>query len=302
MGRKELQLSWDRDLPLLKYLWQWKASTTATIAAKFFRNTTFYATYKRLHRLEKGGFIISVCSPSGVGFVWMLNLKGFKCIKPYLPELKENGFKSEHLGHDIVVSAVHQGEWLWSKPSGIEVIAEQELRRYDKKDYPSWVPRTSIRRPDGYWRIDDGNTKKTVALEVELHQKKLDEYGSISDFYHLDAQCAEVIWVVDYGYCWERIYERLTKNKATSVIHNFIHLHDFGTQGWQARIQFGKNAGKSLKEILVPSLGQPSDQSYMDVLFDFRKKPINSVPHSTMWNQLFFKLYREYPAPIWQLN
>jgi integrase len=51
----------------------------------------------------------------------MLDQRGYEIVRPSLPVLAEDGFKSEAPTHDLITAAVHLGDWLVSPPEGLEV-------------------------------------------------------------------------------------------------------------------------------------------------------------------------------------
>ena len=155
------------DVPILKYLWLWKAATTATLGIKFYGSPKSEACYKRLRRLAKAGFIRLRADGKGFNHVWMLEKKGFFCIKAHF-EPDEDGFKSENLRHDLFVQGVHLGDWVHGLPKDCHIFTEQQLRRFKPERYSSWLPQTDRHRPDGYWVVKRGDQYRTFALEVEL--------------------------------------------------------------------------------------------------------------------------------------
>jgi len=277
MGYKAMRLSFERDIRSLYHLWRWKLATTSTLATKYFSDTAIENCYMRLWKLEKGGFVKSICARNGQGFLWTLDLNGYEVVKSNLLEtFREHGYKSEYLGHDLLVSAIHQGEWLMRVPEHCEIFTEQELRRLEF--YPEWVPKTNMHRPDGYWLLGNGSSQRIVALELELNSKSQDSYLSLGSKYELDIQCDEVIWVVGHNCNPKSIYQGLGRPASDdSNIHSFFLLRDFLDHGWQAKAVIGKSAGKSIREILATSAQHAANLDYMDVLLDLRKKPINPI-------------------------
>ena len=130
-------MSEQRDIPLLVFLWQWKLSTTAALACRFFPERSLPTAYHRLWLLEKAKFIREHTDRYRKRFAWGLDQKGYHAIRELLPALREEGYKSENIGHDLLVTAVHIGDWLLGAPTGAEVFSEQQLRRYHSDYFPA---------------------------------------------------------------------------------------------------------------------------------------------------------------------
>src|SRR5258708_5011759 len=99
----KVNLNPHRDIPLLQFLWLWKVSTMKALCHRFFPNSAPNTAYRRILTLQEGGFIAPRSDRCGIKRVWTLTPKGYKVIRPDLPTLKEEGFASEHIGHDLLV-------------------------------------------------------------------------------------------------------------------------------------------------------------------------------------------------------
>lgn len=277
-----LRLSQESDIQLLCYLWKWKLATTSAIATAIYRGRNTLSVYRRLYTLQKGGMIQSLASRDGLSFVWTLDRNGFSLIEELLPQLESHGYRSEHIGHDFLVTAIHQGEWVTGIPAGYDVFTEQELRRFKFENYPSWVPKTTTHRPDGWWLIQDGSDTKKFALEVELSVKSPSEYARLGLFYDEKIQTDGVIWLVRDNS--EAAYVRrhlLSGLAAPKDLHSFILRNVFLEYQWQAPFALGHHKGQSLQSILKSSGGTKVDPLMTSgnsmVLLDTRKKPINPI-------------------------
>src|SRR5690606_11099436 len=113
--------SLERDIPILKVLWLWKAAPTGVLAVRFYGDKKAIGLYRRIKRLEKAGLVQLRPGQRGFHFVWTLTTAGFKLVKPYLPDLRDDGFKSENLGHDLLVNAVHWGDCVRGFNGNVEV-------------------------------------------------------------------------------------------------------------------------------------------------------------------------------------
>lgn len=263
--KKPKALSIERDLPLLRWLWRWKISTTAAIDFKFFShcNSSLIA-YNRLRILEKNKFIEIRYNEQGLSPVWVLADKGFKAIRESLPTLKQEGFKSENINHDIVVTSAHLGRWVQRVPKHVDLFSEQQLRRYNIDEYPTWIPKTDLHRPDGYWRIQKDIKHEVIALEVERSRKSNTEYKAVGRFYNQVQQIDKVLWIVgatSFGNHLQRIFsEPLVPFRS---IHNFILEDDFRKLGWLAKIKIGPDTEKTFAELLGEQISFPSHLSVM---------------------------------------
>ncbi len=274
--KTNVQLSSEEDLPLLHFLWQWKVSTTAALCARFYPKRSLRQGYERLVKLERGDLIQAHILGNGIGFAWGLTKRGFDTVRSQLPELRADGYQSESKEHDLLVSAIHLGEWLKEIPTGTEIFSEQELRCFDLSVYPWWVPQTEIHRPDGYWYIPSGDDHNTIALEVELTQKRTADYDKTAIFYDRQRGISKAIWVIKRPSLAIHIHSRMNESTKHGDKHNFIALVDFLKKGWQAEIQLGPDRSKTVSCLLsdclripvVPVRGQP--------VLDIRKSPHKS--------------------------
>jgi hypothetical protein len=251
-----------RDIPLLHFLWRWKVSTTLALCYKFFPKSPLHTGYKRILQLRDAELITPRSDRYGSKRVWTLTQKGYKLIRPDLPALKEEGFASESVSHDLLASAIQIGDFLLRQPPHIRLMSEQQLRRYEISAYPSWVPKSLDRRPDGYWRIESGIDSKIIALEVEINAKSKDEYYQILSSYSFESQIGDVLWFVQVPWLGKLILsvagEFFSRNKN---VHSFILIDDFLKTGWQSKIFLGKCSKQSVSDVLVKRDGNMAGTS-----------------------------------------
>lgn len=270
-------LTTKRDMAILNFLWRWKVATTAALAKKFFPERTGRTAYNRLWLLKRSGFIEIRSDVWQQKFVWSLTNKGYTAVREALPTLRADGFRSESIGHDLLVSAVHLGEWLLCSPENAQLFSEQQLRRLHFDSYPSWVPKTDLHRPDGYWRIKNGENFLTIALEVELSQKTGNQYEIVGDFYSKHPSINHVIWVVPRlslaGYIHTRIQKAI---RQKTMIHSFIVYADFQQQSWNAPIVCGAFLGKTIAQILGANIGNSPEPVLGSFLLNTRKSPFKA--------------------------
>ncbi len=271
-------LSSEREVPLLHFLWKWKITTTAALIKKFFPNCKGKTAYNRLLSLRHAGLIRVRSDGMGQKFVCTLDQRGFDAIREELPQLKEEGYKSEFMAHDLLVSAFHLGNWLVEKPKEAVLFSEQQLRRYEPEFYPDWVPKSEIHRPDGYSRVPLEGELSTVAIEVELTHKRDSDYTRVAEFYGHYRNIKKVLWLVPRESMAAGLDEKLrSASRRTESPHNFILLEQFRLLGWESHISIGPDQGKTLSNMLSGIAQEPgrllTDSSLGLTLLDLRKSP-----------------------------
>ncbi|NBT58099.1 hypothetical protein EBT16_04880 [bacterium] len=274
----------ERDVCLLHFLWKWKVFTTAGLAVKFFDGSANWA-YNRLLKLRKAGYVDNCyLSMKHRHRVWMLNKKGFELIRSELPELQNEGFRSEAIQHDLYAAAIHLGDWLIESPKGVELITEQELRNNFHSNLPKWVPELTRHRPDGLWYLPDQNGNVVFALEVELNLKSKAEYGPVIRFYRDVEEIRRIVWLVKKRSHIDSLTERFKEIAPEKYkCHEFILLEHFVKVGWEAPIIQGLEQGRTLRNLL--SLGNESgvveksysnSSYYFSTILDARNCPYKS--------------------------
>lgn len=274
-------LSDTREVPLLHFLWKWKVSTTAALTKKFFPNCKGKTAYNRLLALRHAGLIRVSSDGQGQKFICSLGRKGFEAIKEGLPLMKEEGFKSEHMGHDVLVSAFHLGEWLLEKPESTTLFSEQQLRRMYSDMYPAWIPRSDVHRPDGYTQTLLGDRLTTIAFEVELSNKRDPDYLKIAEFYENYPKIEKILWLVPRLSTAQTIQEKMDHVfHGVPSPHQFILLEEFTNLGWHSEIGLGVDQGKSILSVLSGKAQEKHRKSSGSILsqslLDTRKSPHTS--------------------------
>jgi hypothetical protein len=241
-----------RDIPLFVFLWKWKVATTAALYLKFFSNSCIpKRAYNRLLVLRRAGFIEAKSNLEGDKSVWTLTKRGFEVIRPLLPGLRSEGFGCEYIGHDLLVSAVHLGDFFFALPPNCELFSEQELRRFTLDEFPAYVPQTEMHRPDGFWHFTSGIEEKTIALEVELTTKRLSDYDKIARYYAYYENISSVLWVVSSRSLINKLQDKLfSVSSRNRDLHNFALVNEFSQDGWRAAICSGPDQGITLAEWL----------------------------------------------------
>ena len=274
--RTRAVLSEQRDLPLLGFLWRWKMATTAGLARALYPQNSVNSVYMRLWKLEKAGFI---CTRNDIGnnaFVWTLDKKGYAAIRPHLPPLREDGYMSENLRHDLIVSAIHFGERIFGEINGLEFWTEQELRRIDPTYFPQWVTKSERHRPDGYWHTGTSPIPNTVALEVELSAKVDAEYDKCARFYDDHSEITAVLWIVQKPGLARKIHSKMERSSRHSNKHSFVMLDPVSRDGWQSPIVLGHRCGSLITDLLLTQPKRDLNVSYGQFSLDIRKSPHKS--------------------------
>ena len=262
-------------IPLLKFLWKWKVATTASLALRHYPNAQMASAHRKLLNLSYGGYIRAIHSDTGDGCVWSLTEKGYKVIREDVGILKEEGYKSEAIGHDLLSMAAMIGEWIHGNPDGVQIFSEQQLRRITLSQFPMWVPQSEIHRADGYWRLPGLDSNCSVALELEKTKKEISKYELVADFYEEHKFVRHVIWIAklagDRSAIEERIRSYLRQNQTK---HSFIDIREFTKLGWQAKFKIGPLSGRTLSELMVALSSQPHRKGDSRLLLETRKKPL----------------------------
>jgi hypothetical protein len=281
---RNVVLSYDRDLPLLWFLWRWKLSTVAALTKKFYPTCSEKTAYNRLLALRQGKVIQMRGDSAGQKFICTLDQNGYDALAESLPPLKENGYKSERIGHDFVTTAFQLGEWLLDTPKTVEFFTEQQLRRIHQDAYPKWVPRSDLHRPDGYTRVESGTSQKVFSIEVELSNKRDVDYKNIGDFYNRYRSVTNILWLLPSQHTAHNIHQKMKAAAQNSQDnHSFVLVGDFLINGWESKIVAGCDLGESIRTVMGAS---PHEKPSMlsgpiltRFLLDTRKSPHTSVAY-----------------------
>lgn len=266
-----------RDRAILSFLWVWKVATTAALTHRFYPDRSPKTAYKRLWELETCGYIEAVSDFRTNHHVWTLTKLGFHIIRHSLPELREDGYRSESVAHDLITQAIHLGDYLLGAPQGVAFFTEQQLRRFDLEFYPDWVPRSEVHRADGYWRVPVGNPWTTIGLEVELFQKKTARYEVVADFYASYPNVIRVLWLVASSSMGAQIHDKISATiRNRPMVHDFVSLPNFSKFGWNAVIEHGPERGKPITKLLGKNSPNHPHLSGEKILLDVRKSPFMS--------------------------
>lgn len=278
----------DNEHSILHFLWRVKVASTSAIFLRF--KPDFHwkeaTAYKRLLILQRKKCIDTRSDGSGRVRVWSLTSKGFEAIRDKLLALKEEGYGTESIKHDLHVLAAHYGEWI---PKGsapdVRFVTEQELRRIDDADLPKWAKPLQQHKPDGVWYFPETKEKTLYALEVELSRKRQHEYEALGAFYSEETSISSVLWIVQ-GKANARSVVAMFKAASSNYrnIHNFVLLDDFRKLGWASEIFLGPNVGTSIHNFLEKArrhqtITTPSPSHHLvaaQKMLDFRLRRFDS--------------------------
>lgn len=268
----------ERDYKLLRFLWKWKIVSTRGLAQKFYPEADPFTAYRRLLYLEADGYIGNYPLGGMFNYAWILKERGFKYILPYLGDLRSKGYKSTNYPHDFLASAFHLGEWLTHQPDNSQTYSEQQLRCYPVDLWPSWVPTSTLHRPDGYSTFHNGKRQIVVAFEAELSVKAKPRYESVVTFYDGQTSIDYVFWLADSKITFNalrRCFQKFQMREWSK--HQFVLESDFQGRGWGAKVIEGTLKGQSLLDLLMHNTHSIPTQNPRGrvtlSLLDSRKRP-----------------------------
>ena len=278
----------DDERAILQFLWRVKVAPTSAIFLRFepeFRWKPFTA-YKRLLILKSKGCIITRTDESGTFRAWGLTAKGFKAIRHLLLALKEDGYASECVKHDLYTLAAHYGEWIGKgSADDVRFVTEQELRRIDADELPGWAKPLQTHKPDGAWYFPESESKTLYALEMEPSRKRGRDYSALGAFYSEEKSIGSVLWIVQSrGHANAIVRAMQSATNEYRNVHNFVLLEDLEKTGWASRIFYGPCADMSIHSYLAKARGNQSStksspthhRGYVQKMLNFRIRRFES--------------------------
>jgi hypothetical protein len=188
--------------------------------------------------------------------------------------------------HDLYVLAAHYGEWISKdKAEDVLFVTEQELRRIDNAEFPTWLKGLQSHKPDGIWYFSETLDKKLIALEVELSRKRQNEYEALGVFYSEESSIHSVLWIVQSkGHANSMRCSFQAKTNAYRNMHNFVLTDDLKYLGWASEIFAGPNQGSTIHNFLenmrcTQSVSKPSPvhlHGYVQKILDLHIKRFKS--------------------------
>lgn len=271
----------ESDLRILRNLFKWKILPSTTCKQISLPNDKPKTFEKRIDRLLRRGMIQRL---NHIGRLRLLQLTqdGFNRIRNDVDRLKEEGFLSESIWHDFMVLVFHLGFWAVSKPKTVDLVSEQELRRFYAQDLPYWVPRTDTHRPDGFTRLSSTRGSRILAIEVELSRKESDRYEFISQYYAENRNIDFILWLVKNKSMLDQIKNCVARVDSSRIDdHIFILFDEYADKLWKAKIVSGHKTGHDLIDLLSEchgfDVGTLSVLHGENTLLDFRKKILNGL-------------------------
>lgn len=277
-----------RDCKLLVFLWKHKVATTAMLYHKFFEDVTLRTAYNRLCVLRKHKRIAIRTNGYGEQPLWTLEKEGYAVVRTMLPEdMLSEGYLSEHPEHDLLCTGFLMGEFLKKVPSHVNIVTEQEMRTLDYEFLPDWVPNPERHRPDGYWRVKDGDVYKKISLEVEPTQKASTRYQGYSYFYEDFSEQDRVLWIVKSRKHAIKILKSMYDNtRDAERVHNIVYLKDILKDGWDAIIIGGIDKGIIVRDLFCVQTQYNASSLSVPMFHEYIKErsityQINSGNHKT---------------------
>lgn len=263
------------DLKIMALIFKWKIAPMFIIKASLHRGEKEQTFEKRVHRLVRRGLIQKVDHLGEFRF-FQLTEKGFLRFKQTLDGLKEDGFASEAMGHDFLSLAMQLGAWAHAKPKSVEIVSEQEMRRFNVSELPSWLPSLDGHRPDGFTRFKHGNKSRILAYEIEINAKHSERYISVMQYYNRRSDIDLVLWLVKNNSHRKLIIDTCVYvDKVSLSKHAFILLDDFKSSHWDAMVEFDQKPPMKLGNLMYrfcqPDVQGPSALCLTTGVSDFLK-------------------------------
>lgn len=225
------------DLKVLAFVFKWKVAPLFALKAQLKRDEKDKTFEKRIERLVRKGLLQRV---DHLGQVRLLQLTdaGFLRFRQGIDGFKEEGFASECVGHDFFAMALQFGIFASAKPKSIDIVSEQEMRRFQYKELPTWMPKIDGHRPDGITRFKYSNETRIIAYEVEVSSKEHERYLPVMQYYNSCRDISLVIWLVKNQSLKKIIIESARMVNPNSLIkHAFILLDHFKSSLWEAAVE-----------------------------------------------------------------
>ncbi len=272
--KNQLILNQERDVAILIFIWRWRVATTSVLWKKFFPDLKLHTAYRRLNQLENAGYIVTEVDICGKQFAWMLARKGYECILGRLLPLRNPGYVSEAVGHDLLVGAFQYSPYLLSKDPPI-IVTQQELRRIDTDEYPNWIYSSDLHIPDGYTAFINGKGLDILAIEIESHRSRKVDYELATEFYRSNYGVKDVLWLAGTKGIVQKINKQIKRHSGDLGKHSILTLKNFSKNGGNAKFEYGKQEGKSVQQLMSNGGSNGPDMFDASLFLNTRKYPIN---------------------------
>ena len=205
------------ELAILRLVFKWKVLPVSIIKGCLRKNESMDTFRRRVNRLIERGLLKRVVY---IGRLTLIQLTeyGFTRMKNGIDGFKEDGFSSEALWHDFLSAALQLGPLAPLKSKNFEIVTEQEMRRFFKRDLPSWLPDIDSHRPDGFSKFKFKDRNKILAYEVEISTKSPDRYDSVAQYYARLVQVECVVWLVKNSAAVDTIQKSLLRYGPVRVV------------------------------------------------------------------------------------
>ena len=271
----------EKDLQILRSIFKWKILPASTCKLLCSPSENPRSFEKRIERLLTRRMLQRI-DHIGKLRVLQLSQEGFIRFKNDIDGLKEDGYASELVWHDFLTVAFQLGIWAAGKPRGVDLITEQELRRYFKHDLPHWLPNVDSHRPDGFTRFKTDSSMRMMAYEVEMSRKTIDRYDSVAQYYSRTPQVEYILWLVKDPAIMTAIQKCVTNDDSSRLgAHHFILFDDFKDKFWDAKFVAGHKRGTTLIQLMSECSGFNveimSEACRETVTVDFTKKILKGL-------------------------
>ncbi len=211
---------------------------------------------KKLERLVTKGLLQRVDHIGRIRF-FQLTHQGFLRFRQGLDGFREEGFASENLWHDFLTLSLQLGLWSAARPSGVEIVTEQDIRRFYRNELPHWLPSTELHRSDGLTRFKRGSEYKIVSFEVEISRKAVDRYDPVCQYYQKNTDIDFVVWMIRDSTLMKVIQERIILSADSLNRHGFILVEDFKTKFWDAAVLMHQKGSVKFVDLMSDLVSLP---------------------------------------------
>lgn len=261
----------EKELQILKLVFKWKVLSFSIIKMCLLKNENEHTFKQRVNRLVQKGYLQRI-DYIGKLILYQLTEFGFLRMKNGIDGFKEEGFASEALWHDFVSVAFQLGVFASVNSKNVEIVTEQQLRRFQRKELPFWVPQVESHRPDGFTRFKSNNSIRIAAYEIETSVKTMDRYDSICQYYAKSADVDLIFWIVKNKTHYQAILKSILRIDASiATKHVFILMSDFASYFWEAKTFCGQEPG-------LPYVSMMSSKCILDISEMYQACIETSVP------------------------
>lgn len=244
------------DLQILTAVFKWKILPRFLIKYLFWKDGKEKTFEKKLERLVTKGLLQRVDHLGKFRF-FQLTQQGFLRFRQGLDGFQEEGFASENLWHDFLAMSLQFGLWAAAKPRTVEIVTEQDMRRFCREEMPYWLPSTELHRPDGFTRFQNSNVKKIISYEVEISRKSAERYDPICQYYQKNNDIDLVVWLIRDQTLMKQVQERILLSDDSLDRHAFILLEDFQACFWSAKVLLHQKDSITFVELMSKLVGLP---------------------------------------------